>query len=392
MAAQSLPVSSSPEAPLLPLIHERIRKSGPLSVADYMSLALDHPDFGYYRTQDPFGAAGDFITAPDISQVFGELLGLWLATAWVEAGRPSPCRLVELGPGRGQLMADLLRAAAGVEGFLAGADIHMVESSERLRAVQRQALPDHHIVWHDRIETVPEGPLFLIGNEFLDALPAHQLIRTESGWAERLVSVEDDGSLGFSTGAAPTGLLRLIAESAWGNSEELNVGDIAEVSPARDALAEVLGHRLASHGGVALLVDYGAWVDHPTGDTLQAVHNHQAVDPLCKPGLTDLTTQIDFQSLGKAGARGGASVFGPVPQGTFLRGLGIEPRMAALLKNADDEQRLALRGALFRLTDASAMGEVFKVMVLASPRGPLPPGFHAPTLPPAETGAPPVRT
>ncbi len=387
MAVQSPPTSSSPDTPLLRVIREHIRDNGPLSVADYMGLALDHPDFGYYRTQDPFGAAGDFITAPDISQAFGELLGLWLATAWQEAGRPSPFCLVELGPGRGQLMADLIRATARVEGFLPGAAIHLVESSERLQAVQRQALPDHEVTWHDRIETVPEGPLFLIGNEFLDALPAHQLIRTETGFAERLVSVMDDGSLGFSTSAPPPDLVDLIA-----GSDKADVGTVAEVSPARNRLALTLGKRLSSHGGVALFVDYGAWVDRPTGDTLQAVRDHQAVDPLSLPGLVDLTTQVDFRSLGMAGARGGASVFGPVPQGTFLRALGIEPRMAALLKNAGDEQRQALRSALFRLTDASAMGEVFKVMVLASPRGPLPPGFHAPTLPLHETDMPPTRT
>ncbi len=361
---------SSPEAPLLPLIRDLIRNQGPISVADYMALALDHPDFGYYRTQDPFGAAGDFITAPEISQVFGELLGLWLAIAWQEAGEPSPFRLIELGPGRGQLMADLIRATANVPGFPDGADLHLVESSERLRAVQRRALPDIEIDWHERFETVPEGPLFLIGNEFLDALPVHQLVRTESGWAERVLTVADDGGLGFSSRPATPALVNLVA-----GSDKAAVGDVAEVSPARNALVEAIGKRLLRDGGVALLIDYGAWVDRPTGDTLQAVSQHQPVDPLCRPGLADITTQVDFRSIGKAAEAGGAATFGPLPQGTFLRGLGIEPRIASLLRDADEEQRQILRSALFRLTDAGAMGEIFKVLVLASPNGPMPPAF-----------------
>lgn len=352
-----------------------------MSVASFMDLALGHPEFGYYQTQDPFGAAGDFITAPDISQVFGELLGLWLATAWQEIGKPAPFRLVELGPGRGQLMADVIRATAKVPGFLEAAKIHLVESSQRLRAVQHTTLPDNiDVVWHDRIETVPEGPLFLIANEFFDALPAHQLVLAEEGWRERLVTVQEDGTLTFTTGGAPSSLVDMIPGVA-------EIGQIAEVSPARDALSMNLGKRLSKDGGVALLIDYGAWVDRPTGDTLQAVRDHQAIPPLSMPGLADLTTQIDFRALGEAGQAGGANVFGPVPQGTFLRTLGIEPRTAALLKHADDQQRHALRSALFRLTDASAMGEVFKVLVLASPDGPSPPGFHAATLKAAGLGA-----
>lgn len=339
-----------------------------MSVAGYMDLTLNHPEFGYYRTQEPFGASGDFITAPDICQVFGELLGLWLATAWLEAGKPSPFRLVELGPGRGQLMADLGRATAGVDGFLDAADHHLVENSERLRAAQRQKLPGLDVQWHDRLETVPDGPLFLIGNEFLDALPVHQLIRTGSGWAERLVSLADDGRLDFSLGPARPSLVNLVA-----GGDQAEIGQIAEVSPIRLELARNLGMRLAQDGGVAIFIDYGAWVDRPTGDTLQAVSNHKAVDALSLPGLADITTQVDFKSLARAARTGGAATFGPVPQGTFLRALGIELRIAALLKNADEDQRQILRSALFRLTDASAMGEVFKVLVLASPSSPMPP-------------------
>ena len=346
-----------------------------MSVADYMGLTLNHPEFGYYRTQNPFGAQGDFITAPDISQVFGELLGLWLATAWQEAGSPTPFRLVELGPGRGQLMADLSRATAGVDGFLEAADIHLVESSERLRATQRQTLPDLDIRWHDRLDAVPEGPLYLIGNEFLDALPVHQLIRTDNGWAERSLSLTDDGKLGFSSGPATPALVDLIA-----GGDQAEIGDVAEVSPVRNGLAEAIGKRLAGDGGAALFIDYGAWVERPTGDTLQAVSGHRPVDPLYMPGLADITTQVDFQGFARAARVGGAAVFGPVPQGPFLRALGIEPRIAVLLRNADEDQRQTLRSALFRLTDASAMGEVFKALVLVSPNGPPPPGFVPPAF------------
>ncbi len=368
---------SNPEIPLLSFIRQRIRDEGPITVCEYMSLASSHSELGYYQAQDPFGADGDFITAPDISQVFGELLGLWLATYWQELGRPSLFRLAELGPGRGQLMADLIRATAKVPGFLDAADIHLVENSERLRAVQQHALPDLDIHWHDQIENLPEGPLFLIGNEFLDALPVHQLMKTETGWCERKLSLTEEEDLAFwhdPEDQASSALVDLI-----GRSDDAKVGDVAEISPARNELSGKLGKRLAKDGGVVLLIDYGAWAERPTGDTLQAVFKHRPVDPLSMPGVADITCQVDFRNIAKAAKAGGVSVYGPVPQGTFLRTLGIEVRTAALLKNADDEQDQALRSALFRLTDASAMGEVFKILVLASPDSPPPPGF----LPPA---------
>ena len=317
---------SSPEISLLELIQERIRDDGPITVADYMALASNHPDLGYYQTRDPFGAEGDFITAPEISQVFGELLGLWLATAWHQAGQPRPFRLVELGPGRGQLMADLARAAARVPAFLDAADIHLVETSEKLKAVQRKALPGLDLHWHDRFECVPDGPLFLIGNEFLDALPAHQLVKTETGWAERLVSLDDNGALTFRSDPANPALLALVNLVAGSDAK---IGDVTEVSPARNALAGQISRRVAKDGGVALLIDYGASAERPTGDTLQAVFKHQPVDPLAMPGLADITTQVDFKSIEIAARNSGAAVFGPVPQGVFLRTLGIEPRPAA---------------------------------------------------------------
>ncbi len=378
MPAQNTRTPRPPEArrlpPLLALIRERIQDAGPLSIATYMDLALNHPDWGYYHTKDPFGVAGDFVTAPEISQVFGELVGLWLAAAWQGAGHPCPFRLVELGPGRGQLMADLIRATAKVPGFLEAADIHLVESSRRLRDMQRKKLPTLNITWHGTFADVPRGPTFLIANEFFDALPIHQLIRTETGFAERLLT-DDGNELMFTEGEAPADVLDMISDLPPGNP-----GEITEISPARNHLAHEIGERISLEGGIALIIDYGAWVDHATGDTLQAVRNHRPVDPLEAPGEIDLTSQIDFKRLGLAAADAGSAVFGPVPQGTFLRTLGVEMRIAALLERADQQQGRSLREALFRLTDASTMGEAFKVLALGRPDQPAPPGFGAPSL------------
>ncbi|MGI9507896.1 MAG: class I SAM-dependent methyltransferase [Geminicoccaceae bacterium] len=374
MPARSTSIPRPPETPLSSLIRKRIRETGPLSVAAYMDLALNHPTLGYYHGKNPFGADGDFVTAPEISQMFGELIGLWLATAWQQAGSPALFRLVELGPGRGQLMADLLRATTNVPGFLEDADIHLIESSERLRAQQRAKLSGAAVTWHDRLETVPSGPVFLIANEFFDALPVHQLIRIGSGWAERTVTSDGDGDLAFAQGRASPACVGVIEEAP-----ACEPGDMAEISPQREKLAHQIGERIAKDGGVAAIIDYGAFVDHVTGDTLQAVHKHQPVDPLHLPGEADLTTQVDFKSLAQAAASAGADVFGPVPQGTFLRTLGIEVRTATLLQRADQQQSKALRHALFRLTDAGAMGELFKVLVLSAPNS-APPGFEAPTL------------
>jgi len=220
---------------------------------------------------------------------------------------------------------------------------------------------------------VPDGPLFLIANEFFDALPTHQLVWSEHGWCERRVVVGEGEDLIVTEGDAAMPLADMLADLT-----ETELGQIAEISPAREDLARSIGRRIQRDGGLAVIIDYGAWVDRATGDTLQAVKAHRQVDPLSFPGEVDLTTQVDFRRLGLAAADGGADVFGPVPQGTFLRTLGIEMRMAALLKKADDRQRQSLREALFRLTDVSAMGELFKVMALGSPGAEPPPGFTAP--------------
>jgi NADH dehydrogenase [ubiquinone] 1 alpha subcomplex assembly factor 7 len=371
MPSPGAPRSSSLDA----ILAAEIRARGPISVARYMDLALNHPSLGHYRRAEPIGAAGDFTTAPEIGQAFGEILGLWLAEAWAGMGRPGPVRLVELGPGRGTLMADLLRVAARVPSFRTALRVHLVETSAPLRARQQEHLAGHGIAWHDDLAEVPPGPLLLIANELLDSLPVHQLVRCEDGWRERLVDLDEAGRLFFRTAEKPSPLAR-------GPEEAAPIGTIAEASPARAALARAIGGRIAAHGGIALLIDYGAWAEGPTGDTLQAVRRHEACDFLIAPGEVDLSSQVDFRALAEAACAGGAAVYGPVPQGTFLRAFGIELRTAMLLERAAPGQRRELRAALHRLTDPGAMGELFKVLVLGRPGDPHPPGFSAPTLAP----------
>ncbi|HEX5078474.1 MAG TPA: SAM-dependent methyltransferase [Geminicoccaceae bacterium] len=353
---------------------EEIRRAGPISTARFMALALSHPTLGYYARHDPLGASGDFVTAPEISQAFGELLGLWLAQAWTDLGRPEPCLLVELGPGRGTLMADLLRAAAQVPGFRVSLRLHLVETSARLRSLQRARLAGESVRWHAALDEVPAGPMLLVANEFLDALPVHQLVATERGWRERMVGLAGS-ELAFTLSDRPPELARRLPAS------ERALGAIAEVGPLRSGIAAAIGRRLAADGGVALLIDYGAWTEL-TGDTLQAVRDHAPWPVLRAPGEADLSSHVDFRALAEAAADAGAAAYGPVPQGPFLRAMGIDLRVARLLRDATPAQRRELRAALFRLTDAGAMGELFKVLALARPDAPPPPGFSAPTLTP----------
>ncbi|MGH6943548.1 MAG: class I SAM-dependent methyltransferase, partial [Geminicoccaceae bacterium] len=224
------------------MLASEIRARGPLSLARYMELALGHPAYGYYRRREPLGASGDFITAPEISQAFGEILALWLAQAWSDLGRPAPVRLVELGPGRGTLMADMLRAASRVAGFRQSLDVRLVETSERLRVAQRARLAGHEVRWHAAFEEVPQGPLLLIANEIFDALPVRQLVRAAHGWVERRVGLDDKGALGFveDRELAPPAALADIP-----GHEAAPPGTVAEVSPARTALARAIGARIA---------------------------------------------------------------------------------------------------------------------------------------------------
>lgn len=319
----------------------------------FMAAAVE----AYYARGVAFGAAGDFITAPEISQVFGEILGLWSAVVWQSLGAPAPVRLVELGPGRGTLMADALRAArSALPAFTAALDLHLVEGSLALREQQRAAIGPRPVTWHDGIDSLPAGPMILLANEFLDALPIVQDVRMAGGWQERRIVTDGDGGFRFEDGVtAPE--------------------DIRERSPAIDAVITALAARLLRDGGAALFIDYG-YSETAPGDTLQALRRHAFVPPLEAPGEVDLTAHVDFAAVRRAAEAAGATVYGPIPQGLFLASLGIEQRAAALIRRATPAQAAALDNGVRRLLHASEMGTLFKVLAIAGPATPPPPGFE----------------
>jgi SAM-dependent MidA family methyltransferase len=347
---------------------ERIHRTGPLSVEDYMRLCLFHPEHGYYRTRLPIGAAGDFVTAPEVSQMFGELVGLWAAALWAMLGRPSPVRLVELGPGRGTLMGDALRAVAKVApDFRAAVDVHLVEVNDVLRRQQADALSSAVPHWHDDIASVPAGPAIVIANEFFDAFPVRQIVRTGSGWRERVVDAVD-GRFVFAAGGP--------MEPPAASPAAVPDGAILEWSPDRDAYARRLALRIAEQGGGALIIDYGPF-GAVGGDTLQAVRAQKKADPLAEPGLADLTAHVDFSALAAAANAAGAAAYGPVPQGAWLRRLGIAARAATLLRAASAAQARDIEAAMRRLIEPDEMGTLFKVLAIAPHGLPAPPAFDA---------------
>ena len=353
-------------------LRQRLRESGPLPVSDYMGHAVSV----YYALRDPFGRKGDFTTAPEISQMFGELVGLWAAVVWQSLGSPERFVLAELGPGRGTLMRDALRAAAKLPGFVEAAEVHLVETSPALRKRQRKTLGDGVAGWHDSPEDLPDGPLILIANEFFDALPVRQYIRRGERWHERLVTLAGDGqSLAFVEEDAPAHS-SLLPDGVRQTAAE---GAIAEIRPEAGRIAAALGRRLADQGGAALVIDYGHATSAP-GDTLQAVKDHAFHPVLDTPGEADITAHVDFQALAEAAGGSGAAVHGPLPQGTWLRRLGVEARAAALARAAPD-QRETVEAALARLIQPDAMGTLFKVLALTTPGLPTPPGFEEQTRP-----------
>ena len=357
-------------------LEERLRRlildHGPISVARWMTLALAHPEAGYYPRRDPLGAAGDFVTAPEVSQLFGELLGLVLVQHWLELGRPARVAVTELGPGRGTLMADALRAAAVVPEFAAAATVHLVETSPALRERQAAALRGRPVHWHDALAGLPaDRPLLLLANEFLDALPIRQFVCRAGRWHERLVGVDAQGGFGFVLAPRATPFPQAVA----GIGAELPEGTVLELGPAREALVEELALRLAAQGGMALLIDYCRDAPVMTGDTFFAVRRHAGVDPLRHPGEADLSAHVDFRALAGRAAAAGITAFGPVAQGEYLRRLGIGQRLAALLRGATPAQAAALESGCARLVDEDAMGSLFKVLALAPAHAPVPPGF-----------------
>ena len=371
-------------SPLLAILRARIEREGPLPIDAYMRTCLAHPEHGYWRSAESIGTGGDFITAPEISQVFGELIGLWCAVVWQSMGSPAPLRLVELGPGRGTSMGDALRAARSVPPFLAASTVHLIEASAPLRAIQQQTLGSNPVVslsnhgdasaavlrhaqdeggirrpvpieWHEAMDQVPEGPAIVIANEFLDALPIRQLVFVDGAWRERVVDVDAQGTLQFSVGPRATRGTEELATSP-------PPGAIVELRAGEDELLA----QLAGRGSplVALFIDYGP-AQPATGDTLQAVRRHAWVDPLSRPGRTDLTAHVQFARLAGKARAAGLVADGPMTQAQFLGRLGVAERAARLMA-ANPRQAGDIEAAVQRLISPTGMGELFKAMAVRS--------------------------
>lgn len=351
--------------PLAEKIKAIVRLNGPIGVTDYFALCLADPQYGYYRTRDPFGRAGDFITAPEISQLFGEMIGIFLVHAWQRHGSPAAVRLVEIGPGRGTMSADMLRVIARLAPELyTGLTAHLVETSPRLAAVQRETLQSHgeRVHWHESFDEVPQGFALIVTNELFDAIPIRQFVRTVTGFRERMVGLGADDELAFVTG--PAG----IDPELLPPGKEPPQGTVFEVAPARAAVMQTICERLRSFGGTALAIDYGHTVTG-YGDTLQAVLKHEYDPPLAHPGEADLTSHVDFESLARTAEALGLQVNGCVPQGDFLLGLGLLERAGTLGRGKDEATQREISIAVDRLAGSGEgrMGELFKVLAVSSP-------------------------
>ena len=354
--------------PLGAEIAAMIAQDGPISVERYMGLCLSHPVHGYYMTRDPLGADGDFVTSPEISQMFGELLGLWSAETWRLMGAPQPARLVELGPGRGTLMADALRAARAAPDFYSDLSVTMVETSPALQARQQRMLEaaDRTVEWKEAVDEIAPGPAIILANEFFDALPARHYLKTPEGWRERQVGLAD-GKLVFGAAAEIEPHLTVDAPD----------GVVLEVGAIGQRIMMTLAARIVRQGGALLVIDYGH-ARTALGETLQAMRDHAYVDALESPGEADLTTHIDFSGLSRAAKAAGARVHGPVTQGFFLRQIGIVQRAQALMRNASAEQREEIERSLVRLISEvqdTDMGRLFKVMAITQRSVEALPGF-----------------
>lgn len=342
-----------------------IATAGPVTVAEYMAACLFDPDHGYYTTREPFGVSGDFTTAPEISQMFGELIAASMYQAWIAADRPRPVTLAEIGPGRGTLMTDMLRTLDRIDpAFIVLARIAMIEASPRLTEIQKQRFGTGGRAkprWFTELSQVPQGALFLVANELFDAIPTRQFVRTPAGWRERMVALDEAGGLCFAIGA--TGIdPSMLPEGA----DAAPQGAIVEISPARDAMMQTICERIAGHGGQALLIDYGYTVP-PFGDTLQAMRRHAFDDVLAHPGEADLTTHVDFIALARVAEAAGLEAE-IVTQGEFLLKAGLLERAGALGAGKDAATRQRLQGEAERLAGPDAMGDLFKVLRIRSPR------------------------
>jgi SAM-dependent MidA family methyltransferase len=336
-----------------------IAMEGPLAIDRYMALCLNHPRHGYYMSRDPFGLTGDFVTAPEVTQMFGELIGVWCAQAYELMGRPAAFDLIELGPGRGTLMTDILRTARQVPEMLGAVRVRLIETSPRLRALQREALKSwtSNLSWHDVLDELDGSPCIIVANEFFDALPIRQFRRANGGWRERVVQARDGKLvLGWKPSLLPP------AEQVAGCAE----GEIVEVSPAAGRIARSISARLNYHPGAALIMDFGRLRSLP-GETLRAVRGHRGVSILERPGESDLAAHVDFEILGRALAANGARVCAPLTQGKFLRAMGIEARARVLKAALAGSALCDIDAAVERVAGARQMGELFKVVAATSP-------------------------
>lgn len=355
---------------------EQVLGSGPLGMDQLMQAALYHPRHGYYTTRSPLGAAGDFITAPEVSQMFGELIGLWLAARWQELGAPASVQLVELGPGRGTLMADTVRAARVLPAFRAAIQVHLVELNPHLREAQARALDSAGVpvTWHDSLDAVPAGPTLLVANEFLDCLPVRQFVWQGGHWREKVVGVRG-GRLAAGLGPPaplpdPGGRLAAV---------QLPEGAVIEVMPGLDAFVSQLAVRAGTAPLSALVIDYGSSRSGP-GDSVQALWRHTKVGPLDRLGEADLTAHVDFERLLQLGQAAGLQPAGPVIQGAFLMALGLEARASTLIR-ANPSCTSDVMSAVERLAGEAYMGALFKVACLSSPGLAPPPGIDGTTAP-----------
>ncbi len=330
--------------PLEKIITRMISDDGPLPLDRYMTLCLSHPEHGYYMTRDPLGAAGDFTTSPEISQVFGELIGVWVAQVWQQLGSPRSFALVELGPGRGTLMMDVLRVLQKVPACAKAAEVHLVETSPMLRAAQLERVP--HATWHGSVASLPGLPTLLLANEFFDALPIRQFERIKGQVFERVVGE------GLSIGLVPSAM-RL----------PFNGDGVFEDSSIRDAVALQLGDHISKLSGAALIIDYGH-LRSSTGDTLQAMKAHHFCKVTDFPGESDLTSHVDFEALGRGFVKGGAKVAGAMSQGQFLLAMGLEARTKVLAASITAEKQRDIIAASERLAKSAEMGDLFKVMAV----------------------------
>ncbi|MEH6526246.1 MAG: SAM-dependent methyltransferase [Sneathiella sp.] len=341
--------------PLTEILRDKIEKHGPISVHDYMEMALTHPEYGYYARQNPFGKSGDFVTAPEISQMFGELIGLWCIDTWSKLGAPAKLNLVELGPGNGTLMGDALRSSMLVPEFAKAAQIHLVETSEQLRERQKSAINHPSVFWHSDFPILNNDPTIVIANEFFDALPIHQYESSAGQWHERRINWKDH-QFAFSLADDPT--------VGFPPPAEADSTNILEICPLGIRFIEKISQSLQKTGGAALIIDYGS-AEAIYGDSFQAVRDHTTQNPLEDPGMSDLTAHVKFPQLIAEAQKHLVDIQGPTSQGRFLERLGIEARAALLSRSATEEQEKSIGSDLRRLTSATEMGTLFKVLAIS---------------------------